>query len=145
MVEVKFNTVEDKENKEIIDYIEKYLKKYNFKLGSIRREIFLLLIRTPHRQLHLRPNEIYCDSQSVIRGIGHITHYIYSFKSEIHFSTSRSNFSIRLCIFFASSSDTRIAFAGLRFTNSSRQTFNASFVFFNSSSNPDIVCLSSQF
>ena len=28
---IKFNTIKDKENKEIIDYIENYLKKLNFK------------------------------------------------------------------------------------------------------------------
>ena len=38
---VKFNTVEDKENKEIIDFIEKYLKKYNFKL--IKKDKYLIM------------------------------------------------------------------------------------------------------
>ena len=28
---VSFNTIKDKENKEIINYIENYLKQYNFK------------------------------------------------------------------------------------------------------------------
>ena len=27
---VSFNTINDKENKEIMDYIEEYLKQYNF-------------------------------------------------------------------------------------------------------------------
>ena len=30
---ISFNTINDEDNKEIIDYIENYLKKYNFKTG----------------------------------------------------------------------------------------------------------------
>lgn len=32
---VSFNTIKDKENKEIMDYIEKYLKKYNFETERV--------------------------------------------------------------------------------------------------------------
>lgn len=38
---VKFNTIKDKENKEILDYIEDYLKKYGFKIKSKTKNLVM--------------------------------------------------------------------------------------------------------
>ena len=44
---VKFNTIKDKENKEIIEYIEKYLKNLGFKTEYKTKDLVMSIGESP--------------------------------------------------------------------------------------------------